>query len=741
MCILNKIGDQSMIELTEDYKINPYLLEAVIIKGNEEDVAFFSNGSIKRLTIPSETPLINSGLFIKYGNLLVNLTKIAKASTLIGDILHIVTLSGYSFKVVGDIVDLKAALSYYEATAFGLVVPANIFLSINNSKTTGTIQGDGYAYGGPAYIPPTTDGGSSMLYLGDYARIGYSSTTPVTVPTLLQQGTVSLAGEVPVFLPEDGILPSSNLGIDNSTAGIIGTSDTTGSLLAIALSQSSSQTVIDSINYPGNHGPGIQIMLAIGKDPLYLEALMFIVQEAGVTISQAVLPIDPYTITSVRYTVSGGTVTYYDQADNLIATYTSEDTSTAFNLTLVMLPISALPTDISIPFEVTGLLAIDVVPPSNAANLAGIVKATTAGNVGSSSFEVGDYLMFYSGVTECIVIPKDTKIADTIAAEVLPGGIIDTAVFTAVNSILTPLQQFLVDPIISGVTSTNTPEDFPSGTKYIVPLGDFTGLTLPNLHKTILKTVDGGPYEYFEIPEYSLVRYEGVQYIFNSSQYGTHFVAQDLPSQYSLHKPQLEGYKASIDTNYLEFSLIDNSFTVITLSDNFSYTIQPFNFINREPTKAFGKLVIVAAQNNISVTFNNTNSQDIETITLTNGEVAVIDWIYFDNTFLIQEISRPYIDGIIDETQTLNNVTLGSPEVNILGNTRFVLLTGDVTTLSINRLGNGITNELFITSNYNVPALSVYDAGSNSTIGPYNLTSGGFLQFKVTNTKQLVRVG
>ncbi len=44
-----------MIELTE---INPYLLEAVIIKGN--DVAFFSNGSIKRLTIPSETPLDTS---------------------------------------------------------------------------------------------------------------------------------------------------------------------------------------------------------------------------------------------------------------------------------------------------------------------------------------------------------------------------------------------------------------------------------------------------------------------------------------------------------------------------------------------------------------------------------------------------------------------------------------------------------------------------------------------------------
>ena len=128
-----------MIELTEDYKINPYLLEAVIVKGNAEDVAFFSNGNIKRLTIPSETPLINSGLFIKYGDLLINLTKIAKASTLIGDILHIITLSGYSFKVVGDIVDLKAALSYYEATAFGLVVPANIFLSINNSKTTGTI--------------------------------------------------------------------------------------------------------------------------------------------------------------------------------------------------------------------------------------------------------------------------------------------------------------------------------------------------------------------------------------------------------------------------------------------------------------------------------------------------------------------------------------------------------------------------------------------------------------------------
>lgn len=52
-----------------------------------------------------------------------------------------------------------------------------------------------------------------------------------------------------------------------------------------------------------------------------------------------------------------------------------------------------------------------------------------------------------------------------------------------------------------------------------------------------------------------------------------------------------------------------------------------------------------------------------------------------------------------------------------------------------------MTNELFITSHYNVPALSVYDAGSNSTIGPYNLTAGGFLQFKVTNTKQLVRVG
>lgn len=740
MCILNKIGDQSMIELTEDYKINPYLLEAVIVKGNAEDVAFFSNGNIKRLTIPSETPLINSGLFIKYGDLLINLTKIAKATTLIGDILHIITLSGYSFKVVGDIADLKAALSYYEATAFGLVVPANIFLSINNSKTTGTIQGDGYTYGGPAYIPPTTDGGSSMLYLGDYARIGYSSTTPITAPTLLQQGTVSLAGEVPVFLPEEGILPSYNLGINNSTAGIIGTSNTTGSLLAVALSQCSSQIVIDSINYEDNFGPGIQIMVLISKDPLYLEAVMFMVQEAGVTISQAVLPIDPYTLTSVRYTVSGGTVTYYDQADNLIATYTSEDISTPFNLTLVALPISALPTDISIPFEVTGLSAIDVAPPSNAADLTGIVKATTAGTIGSSSFEIGDYLMFYSGVTECIVIPKDTKIADTIAAEVLPGGVIDTAVFTAINSVLTPLQKFLVDPIISGVTSTNTPEDFPSGTKYIVPLLDFTGITLPNLYKTILKTVDGGPYEFFEIPEYALVKYEGVPYIFDPSQYGTYFVDQDLPFAYSLHKPHLQGYKANIGTNYLEFSLIDSSFMVITLSDNFSYTIQAANFINREPTKAFGKLVIVA-QNNLSVTFNNTNSQDIETISLTNGEVAVIDWIYFDNIFLIQEISRPYIEGVIDETQTLNNVALGTPEVNILGNTRFVLLTGDVTTLSINRAGNGMTNELFITSNYNVPALSVYDVGSDSTVGPYNLASGGFLQFKVTNTKQLVRVG
>ena len=729
-----------MIELTEDYKINPYLLEAVIVKGNAEDVAFFSNGNTKRLTIPSETPLIDSGLFIKYGDLLINLTKIAKASTLIGDILHIITLSGYSFKVVGDIADLKAALSYYEATAFGLVVPANIFLSINNSKTTGTIQGDGYTYGGPAYIPPTTEGGSSMLYLGDYAKIGYSYTTPVTVPTLLQQGTASLALPTPVFLPEDGPLPSSNLGIDNTTAGIIGTSDTTGGLLAIALSQCSSQTVINSINYSGNHGPGIQIMVVIGKDPLYLEAVMFLVQEAGVTISQSILPINPYTITSVRYTVSGGVVAFYDQADNLIATYTSLDTTTAFNLTLVMLPISAPSTNFSIPFEVTGLSAVNVAPPSNAADLAGIVKATTAGTIGSSNFEVGDYLMFYSGVTECIVIPKDTKIANTIAAEVLPGGVIDTAVFTAINSVLTPLQQFLVDPIISGVTSTNTPEDFPSGTKYIVPLGDFTGINLPNLYKTILKTVDGGPYEAFEIPDYALVKYQNVQYIFEPTQYATYFVDQDLPSNYALHKPQLKGYKASIGTNYLGFSLIDNSFMVITLSDNFSYTIQAVNFINREPTKAFGKLVIVA-QNNINVTFKNTNSQDIETIVLTNGEVAIVDWIYFDNIFLIQEISRPYIEGVIDETQTLNNVLLASPEANILGNTRFVLLTGDVTTLSINRVSNGINKELFITSNYSVPALSIYDATSNTTVGPYNLAAGGFLQFKVTNTKQLVRVG
>lgn len=725
-----------MIELTEDYKINPYLLEAVIVKGNSEDVGFFSNGNIKRLNIPSETPLINSGLFIKYGDLLINLTKIAKASTLVGDILHIITLSGYSFKVVGDIQDLKDALSYYEATSFGLIVPANIFLSINNSKTTGTIQGDGYTYGGPAYIPPTTDGGSSMLYLGDYARIDYSSITPVTVPTLLQQGTVSLAGEVPVFLPEDGILPSYNLGIDNSTAGIIGTSDTTGTLVAIALSQCSSQTVINSINYPGKHLPGIQIILIVTKAPLYLDSVILVVQEAGVTIAHYTLPIDPYTITSVRYTVSGGTVTYYDQADTVITTYTSEDTSTAFNLTLVVQPIVAQPTDISIPFEVTGLLPIDVAPPSNAANLAGIVKAITAGTVGSSSFEVGDYLMFYNGVTECIVIPKDTKISDTIAAEVLPGGVIDIAI----NSVLTPLQQFLVDPVISGVTYTNTPEDFPSGTNYVIPLDNFTGLTLPNfLYNTILKTVDGGPYEFFEIPEYALVRYEGVQYIFNPSKNGTYFVDQYLPTQYSLHKPQLNGYNVNVETNYLEFSLIDNPLMVATLLYDFSYVIQPINI--REPTKAFGKLVIVAAQNNISVTFNNTNSQGIETISLTNGEVAVIDWIYFDNTFLIQEISRPYIDGIVEETQILNNVTLWSPEVDILGNTRFVLLTGDVTTLSINRLGNGMTNELFITSNYNIPALSVYDVGSDSTVGPYNLAAGGFLQFKVTNTKQLVRVG
>ena len=579
-----------------------------------------------------------------------------------------------------------------------------------------------------------------MLYLGDYAKTGYSSTTPVTVPTLLQQGTVSLALPTPVFLPEDGIIPSSNLGIDNSTAGIIGTSDTTGGLLAIALSQCSSQTVIDSINYPGNHGPGIQIMIVIGKVPLYLEAVMFLVQEAGVTISQSILPINPYTITSVRYTVSGGVVAFYDQADNLIATYTSLDTTTAFNLTLVMLPISVPSTNFSIPFEVTGLSAVNVAPPSNAANLAGIVKATTAGTIGSSNFEVGDYLMFYSGVTECIVIPKDTKIANTIAAEVLPGGVIDTAVFTAINSVLTPLQQFLVDPIISGVTSTNTPEDFPSGTKYIVPLGDFTGINLPNLYKTILKTVDGGPYEAFEIPDYALVKYQNVQYIFEPTQYATYFVDQDLPSNYALHKPQLKGYKASIGTNYLGFSLIDNSFMVITLSDNFSYTIQAVNFINREPTKAFGKLVIVA-QNNINVTFKNTNSQDIETIVLTNGEVAIVDWIYFDNIFLIQEITRPYIEGVIDETQTLNNVLLASPEANILGNTRFVLLTGNVTTLSINRVGNGINKELFITSNYNVSALSVYDSASNTTSGPYNLAAGGFLQFKVTNTKQLVRVG
>jgi len=52
-----------------------------------------------------------------------------------------------------------------------------------------------------------------------------------------------------------------------------------------------------------------------------------------------------------------------------------------------------------------------------------------------------------------------------------------------------------------------------------------------------------------------------------------------------------------------------------------------------------------------------------------------------------------------------------------------------------------MTNELFITSNYSVPALSVYDVTSNSTSGPYNLAAGGFLQFKVTNSKQLVRVG
>jgi hypothetical protein len=581
-----------------------------------------------------------------------------------------------------------------------------------------------------------------MLYLGDYARIGYSSVTPVTSPALLQQGTVSLVGQVPVFLPEDGVMPSSNLGIDNTSIGIIGTNDTTGGLIAIALSQCSSQSVIDSINTPGNFGTGIQIMLVVSKEPLYLEAAMLIVQEAGVSISQTILPIDPYTITSVRYTASLGVVSFYDQADNLIATYTSEDTTTAFNLTLVVIPVSiSVPiTDLSVPFEVTGLSAISVAPPAQAANLAGIVKATTAGTVGSSSFEVGDYLMFYSGVAECIVIPKDTKIANTISVEVLPGGIIDTAIFTAINSVLSPLQQFLVDPIISGVTSTNTPEDFPSGTKYIVPLGDFTGLTLPNLYKTILKTVDGGPYEAFEILDYALVRYEGVQYIFNPSQYGTYFVDQELPFQYALNKPQLDGYKESIGTNYLEFSIIDNSFMVITLSDNITYTIQATNFIGREPTKAFGKLVIVA-QNNIGVMFNNTNSQDIETISMVTGEVVVVDWIYFNGTFLIQEISRPYVDGVIYETQTLNNVLLASPEVNILGNTRFVLLTGDATTLSINRIGNGMTNDLYITSNYNIPSLSIYDATSNSTVGPYTLAAGGFLQFKVTNTKQLVRVG
>lgn len=52
-----------------------------------------------------------------------------------------------------------------------------------------------------------------------------------------------------------------------------------------------------------------------------------------------------------------------------------------------------------------------------------------------------------------------------------------------------------------------------------------------------------------------------------------------------------------------------------------------------------------------------------------------------------------------------------------------------------------MNKELFITSNYSVPALSIYDAASNTTSGPYNLAAGGFLQFKVTNTKQLVRVG
>jgi hypothetical protein len=486
-------------------------------------------------------------LFIKYGDLLVNLTKIAKASTLISDILHIVTLSGYSFKVVGDIADLKAALSYYEATAFGLVVPANIFLSINNSKTTGTIQGDGYVYGGPAYIPPTEGGGSSMLYLGDY---------------------------------------------------------------------------------------------------------------------------NPNLFT----------------------------------------------------------------PPSNAANLAGIVKATAEGTVGSSSFTAGDYLMFYNGVSECIVIPKDTKIVDTIETEINGGGLINLAILDVINEVFTPLEKFLVNPIISGVVLNDTPEiDYPAGLHYVVPADGFYSGNFSVQQNTILKTVDGSPYEPIEIPYYTTLNFQDTNWILDFG--GADLVDQVLPSWYSLDKPQFDGKVTTVDSGFsITNNVLYDSLSVINV------TVPSLNIIAEvtpglEPVKSFGKMLVVTGESGSQITFTGQYNSVIRDILLEPDATAIVDWVFYNGIFNISNIS---ILSTAPDTAEITNFGY----TTILGHEKYLVIadTYGSSEMSLNKLYNGVSDELYVTSNYNIADFTLYNTLGDS-LGPYALPVGGFLQFRVNSDLKWVRVG
>lgn len=574
-----------------------------------------------------------------------------------------------------------------------------------------------------------------MQYLGDYNPVMLSEVAGV--PVSATNGNFNGAGNL---FTSSNTTQLAYFGIENTTRGQYTLSGINDSALLLAIGQVPTADIIPRLTSSGNIITGKLLYLGVYKIPGMLESVQYFIEDAGVTITSEILSIPTSQVDTVSITTNNGSIIIKDKNDAIIVEYQSPDTTTPFNIVAMSQGIGLAPT-IEIGFNMLANVEVPNEPPALAADLGGIVRATRDGNIGMRTFSAGDFLMFYSGITQTIVIPSGTKIADTITAETLPGGIIDTAVLASISTVLTPLQQFLVNPIIAGVTSTNNPEDFYGGIQYVIPATNFSDYTLnipgPN---TILKTVNGGPFEIIEIPEFTLVNYLNDQYIYKTDGYSTiNLVDQTLPINYSLNKQNLHGIHLIPGTNNIELPILDNPFAIITLGLANNFIIVPTILPNKDPVKSYGKILIVP---NVScgVTIRNFQLQDLAILELLPEQIVVVNWVYLLGEFYIESIHKQQ-NAIHPESQTLSNVALATPELNLAISTIFAKLTGDVTTLTINKTFNGLDDMLYITSDYNISALSLNASPSAGILGPYNLTVGEVLQFKALKDLGWVRVG